>query len=199
MFIRRPSTARAEQGISLIELVTFIVIVGVAVGGILLLMNLTTRHSADPLLHKQALAVAEALLEEIELMPFTTCDPDGYDAVAGTCNAPAVAEAIGPEAAHASQSVVESRDSAVAPFDNVNDYHGFTLAGGALDLGGSATVVVPAGYSASVDVTEDAAFGPAGLRVPQAAALRIRVTVTYSGGSIVLEGYRTRYAPTVTP
>ena len=64
-----------ERGISLIELVMFIVIVSVALAGVMLVMNNTTRYSADPLIHKQALAIAESLLEEIELKDFT---PGGY-------------------------------------------------------------------------------------------------------------------------
>jgi MSHA pilin protein MshD len=59
-----------QRGISLIELIMFIVIVSVALAGILLVMNNVTRHSADTLVRKQALAVAESLLEEIELQDF---------------------------------------------------------------------------------------------------------------------------------
>ena len=60
-------TPRRQAGLSLIELVMFIVIVGVAVAGVLSVMNVTTRHSADPMIRKQAQAIAESLLEEIEL------------------------------------------------------------------------------------------------------------------------------------
>ncbi len=59
-----------QAGISLIELIMFIVIVSVALTGLLLVMNVTNRASADPLVHKQALAAAESLLEEIELQDF---------------------------------------------------------------------------------------------------------------------------------
>ena len=41
----------------------FIVIVGIGLAGILGVINLTTRASADPLIQKQALAIAEAYLE----------------------------------------------------------------------------------------------------------------------------------------
>ena len=60
-------TRHKQFGISLIELIMFIVIVSVALAGILLVMNQVTRHSADPLIHKQALAIAESMLEEIRL------------------------------------------------------------------------------------------------------------------------------------
>ena len=48
-----------QRGVSLVELIMFIVIVSVALAGILLVFNVTTKGSADPLVHKQALAAAE--------------------------------------------------------------------------------------------------------------------------------------------
>jgi MSHA pilin protein MshD len=59
-----------QLGVSLIELIMFIVIISIAVTGILLVMNKVTGHSADTLIRKQALAIAESLLEEIELQDF---------------------------------------------------------------------------------------------------------------------------------
>lgn len=186
-------------GISLIELIMFIVIVGAALAGVMSVLNLTTRHSADPQLRKQALAIAEAVLEEAMLMPFTDCDPDGYDALATppTC---VQAEAAGPEAAYASQPADETRGSLTTPFDNVNDYHNFVLAGGGHDIGNSAAVTVPAGYSAAVTVTPEA-YGPVGSTVPVSDALRIRVVVSYNNGNdnITLDGYRAKYAPAFMP
>lgn len=67
----RPSPFALQKGISLIELIMFIMIVSVALAGILLVMNTVTRGSADPVIHKQALAIAESLLEEIELQDFS--------------------------------------------------------------------------------------------------------------------------------
>lgn len=60
-----------EHGASLIELIMFVMIVSIALAGILLVMSQTTAHSADALIRKQALTVAESLLEEIELQPFS--------------------------------------------------------------------------------------------------------------------------------
>ncbi|MES1980996.1 MAG: prepilin-type N-terminal cleavage/methylation domain-containing protein [Pseudomonadota bacterium] len=63
---------RADQrGISLVELVLFMVIISVALAGIMLVMNQTMAHSADTVLRKQAAAVAESLLEEIEAKNFS--------------------------------------------------------------------------------------------------------------------------------
>ncbi len=184
---------KPQAGISLIELIMFIVVVGIGVAGILSVFNITTRSSADPLQRKQALAVAEALLEEVALLPFTHCDPDGF--VSETvCNQ---TEGSGPE----TSSPAESRGSLSAPFDNVNDYHKFILTPEATDLGNSSLVTVPPGYEATVKVENDGTLGTGAVAIPDTDALRITVTVTYNGGTdnIVLEGYRTRYAPTGMP
>lgn len=62
---------------SLIEVIVFIVIVSVALAGVLGSFNLATGTSADPLVRKQALAVAEAMLEEILGKDFTN-PPGGF-------------------------------------------------------------------------------------------------------------------------
>lgn len=63
-------SCRNQRGISLIELIMFIVIISTALVGILSVMNLTTSHSADTVVRKKAIAAAESLLEEIELQDF---------------------------------------------------------------------------------------------------------------------------------
>lgn len=102
--------ARLKQsGISLIELIIFIVIISVALTGILLVMNQVTRHSADPLLHKQALAAAESLLEEVQLQDFVS------------------------QSGATSAVTLANRTS----YHVVNDYNGFTMTG-ITDLNGAA-------------------------------------------------------------
>lgn len=68
-------TSKSQRGISLIELILFIVIVSAALAGLLLVMNVNTRSSVDPLIQKQVLAIAESLLEEIELQDFSNPFP----------------------------------------------------------------------------------------------------------------------------
>lgn len=67
--------SRQQLGASLIELVITIVIISIALVGILGVVNLSVRHSADPVVQQQAIAIAESYLEEILLLPVT--DPDG--------------------------------------------------------------------------------------------------------------------------
>jgi len=64
-----------HAGFTLIELVIFIVIVSVGVTGILLVMNTVVASSADPMVRKQALALADSILEEILQKEYA--DPDG--------------------------------------------------------------------------------------------------------------------------
>lgn len=60
-----------SRGISLIELILFIVIIGIAVTGVVWAMSRVTAHSADALVSKQAQAIAESMLEEVQLQPLT--------------------------------------------------------------------------------------------------------------------------------
>jgi MSHA pilin protein MshD len=69
-----PMTAH-QKGITLIELIIFMVIVGIAMAGIVSAINFNVQHSADPVVKKQALAIAESMLEEVTLQNFS--DPDG--------------------------------------------------------------------------------------------------------------------------
>ena len=180
-----------QRGISLIELIIFIVVIGVAVVGVLLAFSMSTRASADPMIQKQALAIAEALLEEIQLQPFTYCDPDDPVAatalVVGDCATP---EVIGVEGG-------ESR-TAIPLFDNVSDYNGVTL-NPVTDINGTALGLDA--YIATIAVATQG-IGAIGIipAISAAEALLITVTVTGPGSTtVVLHGYRVRYAPNALP
>jgi MSHA pilin protein MshD len=64
-----------QRGVTLVELIVAMIVISVALGGVLLVINYTTLHSADPVLRQQAIAIAEAYLEEITLKEFA--DPGG--------------------------------------------------------------------------------------------------------------------------
>jgi MSHA pilin protein MshD len=107
-----------QRGLTIIELVMFIVIMGVAAAGILQVLNMANRNSADPILRKQAMLIAEAYMEEVQLASFTFCDP------ADTNAATAVNTGVGPTGCSAVAGVEEwGREAGnVRPFDNINDY-----------------------------------------------------------------------------
>jgi MSHA pilin protein MshD len=54
------------------------VIISIAVTGVFSVINLTVSHSADPVVQHQAIAIAEAYLEEILSQSYT--DPNGTNA-----------------------------------------------------------------------------------------------------------------------
>ena len=68
---------RRQAGTTLIELVISIVIVSIAASALLMALSMTVGSSADPMVRHQAIAIAEAYLEEITLKAFD--DPDGVD------------------------------------------------------------------------------------------------------------------------
>jgi MSHA pilin protein MshD len=187
----RPANRLRQAGISLLELIVFIVIVSIAVTGILLVMNQTTTHSADSLVRKQSLAIAESLLEEVELMPFTWCDPNDASAVSATGYVSCTAS----QQNAMSYPAPESRGSPSNPFDNVVDYTGYNMPA-IVDINGN-SIGGLTGYSASVAIAH---VGTSFLGVADNdAGLQITVTVTAPNGSkLKLDGYRARYAPTGT-
>lgn len=188
--------SRTQAGLSLVELIMFIIIVSVGVAGILTVFNLTVQKSADPQVRKQMLAIAESLLEEVTLKPFTYCDPD--DPQAGTaqsaavgvngCTAAAAVENIGPETT--APYGPETRLGATTAFDNVNDYDGLTLSPYS-DINGNSII----GYAAAISVTQQQLEAS----IPAGESLRITVTVTHGSDSLSLTGYRLRYAPRSLP
>lgn len=162
--------SRMQRGVSLIELIIFIVIISVGLTGILLVMNQTTAHSADPLIHKQAIAAAESLLEEIELQDYT----DANDGVTTVCP---VASAV----------TVANR---ATDYHIIDCYKAFNMPSppGIFALNDGTTPIAGlAGYAASVAIVDEALNGVA-------SAVRITVTVTDpQGAQIAIDGYRTAY------
>jgi len=180
-----PARPQAQAGVSLIELLMFIVVVGVALATLAWANTRSTAASADPQLRRQALAIAESVMEEVQLMPFTFCDADDANLETATSSAgcATLAESLGPETG-------ETR-FATPQFDNVNDYNGYSMTG-IVDITNTAVSGL-SGYSARVAVAADALGS---LTAASGEALRITVTVTGPGGtSITLDGYRSRHVP----
>lgn len=130
MCIERVRFGRLQRGVSMIEAVMFIVVVSVALVVVLKAFDIANQGSADPILRRQSLAIAQSLLDEIGYKDFANPSPGGY---AGPYNA-----------------------ATRSQFDDVMDYNGLPLSG-ISDLSGT-TVVGLSGYRASVAVVA-AAFG----------------------------------------
>lgn len=176
-----------QRGLSLIELLVFIIVVGVAVTGVVSVYSLNARSSVDPVIRKQAVAIAESLLDEVLSKPYTFCDPDDPNAdTAANAAACTTAEGMGPEVAQG-----ETRYSATNPFDNVNDYDTFSMPAGIVDIGNNAVPGLGI-YTATVQVQPAGAFNG----IPVGETLMVTVTVNAPGNqTLSLSGYRTRYAP----
>lgn len=69
------NSASRHSGFTLIELIIFIVVVSAGLAGILSVMNTSVKSSADPMVRKQAIAIAESVLEEVLQKAYA--DPDG--------------------------------------------------------------------------------------------------------------------------
>src|ERR1035437_6548371 len=61
---------RRTSGFTLIEMIMAIMIIGIGLAGVLLAFNVAVKSSADPMIHKQMLAIAEEMMEEILLKPY---------------------------------------------------------------------------------------------------------------------------------
>ena len=191
-------TKRGMGGVSLVELIVFIVIVSVSVAGVLLAINTATRSGTDPMIRKNAIAIAEGMLEEVSLMPFTFCDANDPQATTATssavgaagCTSAATVNAIGPEAG-------ETRYASATPFDHVDDYNGFSM-NPIVDITNTAIGTLTS-YSATVSVAATA-LGSIAATDAQGQANALLITVTVSGPqntTVVLQGYRTKYAPQI--
>lgn len=131
-------SSSASRGFTLIEMVMAIVIIGIGLAGVLAAFNTTVKSSADPLIRKQMLAVAEEMMEEVLLKPYL---------VTGTAptNSLVICGAAG---------------SSRLAFDDVSDYNGYQTTG-ICDIEGAAVAGL-SGYNVSVTVASGAWQGIAG-------------------------------------
>ena len=164
---------RAVRGTTLIEVIIFILIVSVAVTAVINGLSAAVRASSDPLMLRQTLAVAESLIHEIDNVPYAQKDP---------YNPGGPDDAIGPETG-------ETRAGSPLPFDNPNDYSGYSETGIVTPDGTS--VAGLGSYSASVVATQQA-MGT----VPASDGLLVVVTSTAPDGTtLTLTTFRARYQP----
>jgi len=150
----KTSPARAQRGFTLIELVIFIVIVGVGLAGILSVIQTTVKSSADPLVRKQGVAIAESLLEEILLKDYS---------------AP-------------SDRVALAADTTRADFNNVSDYDGYSTSAGIVDQAGEAVAgLTRYNISPAVTVLPASDFTGADVKKVTVSVTAPGVVITLSG------------------
>jgi MSHA pilin protein MshD len=152
-----------QRGVSLIELIIFIVIISVALIGLLSVMNIVTKGSADPMINKQAMAVADSLLEEVQLQDFVS--------QSGATTAVTLSDVV----------------SRANTYHIISDYNGSSMTG-ITSLNGTAAPGL-GGYNASVAVVP-VALGT--VLAPSAVVITVTVT-TPAGDTLQSVGYRAAY------
>jgi MSHA pilin protein MshD len=187
---RPPAARHRASGLTLVELLVFIVVVAVGLTAVLLAISTGVKSSADPMIRKQALAAAESLLEEITQQPFTYCDPRDGLAMSATS-----ASSCSSGYSMDNPANWGAGKSRYGPefFNNVADYNNFTMTGNVVDLLQQASSRL-AGYSATVQITQ----AGSGFSLPNADVLQVDVTVSGSGESVTLTGFRFRHSPNLT-
>lgn len=163
-------STRRVAGFTLIEMIIAIVIIGVGVAGVLAAFNTTVRASADPMIHKQMLAVAEGMMEEVLLKPFAVTGVAPVNTAAACGAAAAVRTA----------------------FDDVSDYHSYETTG-ICDIDGAAVAGLEA-YTVRVTVVANAAIATDLAGLPIGAVKRITIVVSRGAETLTLVGWRTEYA-----
>ena len=175
---------QSQQGVTLIELVSSILILTFAVGGVMLAVNSTIGHSADPMIEEQAAAIAQSYLEEALLKPF--CDPDSP--LAATCSTSCIVSACGTCAGTIGPA--ETR----ATFDDVCDYNGLSDTGAHDQSDNPIGGTVLAGYTINVTVASTGVTFN-GLTSNSGQVVRVDVNVTHPAltGTRTVTGYKANY------
>ena len=163
------ASREAQRGLTLIELVIFIVIILVGLAGVLTVLDTTVRGSADPVVRKQALALAEAMLEEVLAKEFQN-DPTGNNAAT---------PALGCTPTTAPACALNTPGNRVN-YNDVDDYNTWSQPGNVSAIGAAPAAL--ARYQVNVAV------------VPWALSLengkRVTVTVVSGTETVTLEGFR---------
>jgi MSHA pilin protein MshD len=169
------TSRKRGRGLSLVELIMFIVIVSAAVAGIIGVISITTQSSADPMIRKQALAIAEAFLEEVQLQPFTVCDADDTGGSTVAIGTIASNSAGGGNTTLDVTNVNLSGQNAVVVFVGYNNDDYETVTSVVIDPGGANQTSMGAALATTAN-DDDARIYVFGLVNPPQGTFTIRVT-----------------------
>ncbi|HWV15959.1 MAG TPA: MSHA biogenesis protein MshD [Cellvibrio sp.] len=100
----------AQQGISIIELIVFIVVVGLASGALFKSYIFSAQHNADPMIQVRALEAVQSKLDEILALKYDENTPTGGIPACGSLDLGASVCTNTPD----------------ANMNDVDDYHGFS-------------------------------------------------------------------------
>lgn len=100
---------RKMHGVTLIEVIVFIVVVNIALVAVLQIYGQAVVNSVDPIVRVRATELARATLDDVLTRKFDEATPSGGMPACGTAGAPACVGV-----------------AADADYDDVGDYHGFS-------------------------------------------------------------------------
>jgi len=107
----------SQRGVTLIELLMFIVVVSIALGALLQIFNSNVANSVDPVLRMKAVEAGQALLDEILSRRFDENTPTGGIPACGSTDGDVCAGI-----------------AADADYDDVGDYNGYSTSGSGYSL-----------------------------------------------------------------
>jgi MSHA pilin protein MshD len=164
------------RGFTLIEVILFVVVVSVGLAGLLLVFSTGVKNSADPMIRKQAMLIAEATLNEVMQKSFQNDAADSSNSSSTLGCTPTTTPAC------TANSWV-SRPN----YNDVDDFNGFFQTG-IRQIDGSTAISGLESYSLNISVA-----GSALGAISSANAKRITVTVNGGGQTVSLSSYRTNY------
>lgn len=155
-------SSKRMAGVTLVELIVAIVIIGTALAGLVAAFTRANLASTDPVITQQMLAIGEGMMEEVLLKPFDKPE----DAAAAT---------------------VRAQFNHVRDYDPVDDANPGYASSGIVDIDGEPIAGLE-DYGVSVRVESS---GVALTGVPAGKALRVTVTVSHGDRRLSLTGWRT--------
>ncbi len=206
----RDEQNRRQLGVTLIEMVIFIVIVGIAVTAVMSVYISTTRTGADPMVRIRGIELGKSILEEILLKAYDNSTPLGGGCVQFSAGSRCTS---GPSATAQSAAGFGSDGETRATFNDVDDYQNLAYCGAnvsaadaactrpcqpLLDEAGNDISAHYAGYAVCIRIsfagTEVNNTSPPGVSVLAHDAKRIDVIVTdHIKSRYLLSAYRLNF------
>ncbi|MDH5784288.1 MAG: type II secretion system GspH family protein [Chromatiales bacterium] len=169
-----------QHGVSLIELILFIVIIGISLVFIASQFANSSRAIPEPHKRSRALALAQGLMDEILPKKWDENTPVGGGCVAtasGLCPTGPVAAGIAIE------------EGSRAAYDDIDDYNAISNQSPPQDAAGTSLTQFQ-GYSVTVTVAQPGADWNG---IPAADLRLVTVTVTYASESFSVQAYRSNF------
>lgn len=176
---------RNNYGFTLVELVIYIVVLSIGTVGIVTSIMMWNARTSEHLMQKQAYNIAESIMDELNAMPITFCDPQDANVSVAT----SYADCSIPQNTFGPTPNTETRGDALNPFDNLLDYHNWSMNG--ISYIDNTAITELKNYTSKVSIASVSISGIPGYIVT--------VTVTPPlGNQVVLETFRTAHSPRST-